>query len=259
MPKHGKRYRALLEKIDPNKVYSIEEAAKLIPEIKSARFDETVEAHIKLGIDARKSDQNVRSTVALPHGTGRSVRVLAIAKGDKIIEARDAGADIAAGEEIIPEILAGRSDFDAVVATPDVMGAVGSKLGRVLGPRGLLPNPKAGTVGFNIAEIVREIKAGRIEVRSRWGFSDEGKATVREDSDLHRHDGIAHVGRSCVELLDELHDVRAVLTQSRADRRRGCSFPSWKLEFDDGVDLFHFFSLWLPLNSRCYRLGTLCC
>ncbi|ADH64532.1 MAG: 50S ribosomal protein L1 [Deinococcota bacterium] len=166
MPKHGKRYRALLEKIDPNKVYSIEEAAKLIPEIKSARFDETVEAHIKLGIDARKSDQNVRSTVALPHGTGRSVRVLAIAKGDKIIEARDAGADIAAGEEIIPEILAGRSDFDAVVATPDVMGAVGSKLGRVLGPRGLLPNPKAGTVGFNIAEIVREIKAGRIEFRN---------------------------------------------------------------------------------------------
>lgn len=166
MPKHGKRYRAFLEKIDPNKVYSIEEAAKLIPEIKSARFDETVEAHIKLGIDARKSDQNVRSTVALPHGTGRSVRVLAIAKGDKIIEARDAGADIAAGEEIIPEILAGRSDFDAVVATPDVMGAVGSKLGRVLGPRGLLPNPKAGTVGFNIAEIVREIKAGRIEFRN---------------------------------------------------------------------------------------------
>jgi len=166
MPKHGKRYRALLEKIDTHKVYSIEEAAKLIPEIKSARFDETVEAHIKLGIDAKKSDQNVRSTVALPHGTGRTVRVLAIAKGDKIIEARDAGADIAAGEEIIQEILAGRSDFDAVVATPDVMGAVGSKLGRVLGPKGLLPNPKAGTVGFNIAEIVREIKAGRIEFRN---------------------------------------------------------------------------------------------
>lgn len=166
MPKPGKRYRALLEKVDVNKVYSIEEAAKLIPEIKSARFDETVEAHIKLGIDARKSDQNVRSTVALPHGTGRSVRVLAIAKGDKITEARDAGADIAAGEEIIQEILAGRSDFDAVVATPDVMGAVGSKLGRVLGPRGLLPNPKAGTVGFNIADIVREIKAGRIEFRN---------------------------------------------------------------------------------------------
>lgn len=166
MPKHGKRYRALLEKVDLNKVYTIEEAAALIPQIKSARFDETVEIHIKLGIDAKKSDQNVRSTVALPHGTGRSVRVLAIAKGDKIAEARDAGADIAAGEEIIQEILDGRSDYDAVVATPDVMGAVGSKLGRMLGPRGLLPNPKAGTVGFNIGEMVREIKAGRIEFRN---------------------------------------------------------------------------------------------
>ncbi|WP_027883175.1 50S ribosomal protein L1 [Meiothermus rufus] len=166
MPKHGKRYRALLEKVDLNKVYSIDEAAALIPQIKSARFDETVEVHVKLGIDARKSDQNVRSTVALPHGTGRTVRVLAIAKGEKIAEAQAAGADIAAGEEIIQEILDGRSDFDAVVATPDVMGAVGSKLGRVLGPKGLLPNPKAGTVGFNIGEIVREIKAGRIEFRN---------------------------------------------------------------------------------------------
>lgn len=166
MPKHGKRYRALLEKVDLNKVYTVEEAAALIPQIKSARFDETVEIHVKLGIDAKKSDQNVRSTVALPHGTGRSVRVLAIAKGDKIAEARDAGADIAAGEEIIQEILDGRSDYDAVVATPDVMGVVGSKLGRVLGPKGLLPNPKAGTVGVNIGDIVREIKAGRIEFRN---------------------------------------------------------------------------------------------
>jgi large subunit ribosomal protein L1 len=156
----------LLEKVDLNKVYSIEEAAALIPQIKSAKFDETVEVHVKLGIDAKKSDQNVRSTVALPHGTGRSVRVLAIAKGDKIAEAREAGADIAAGEEIIQEILDGRSDFDAVVATPDVMGAVGSKLGRILGPKGMLPNPKAGTVGFNIGEMVREIKAGRIEFRN---------------------------------------------------------------------------------------------
>lgn len=166
MPKHGKRYRALLEKVDLNKVYTIEEAAALIPQIKSAKFDETVEVHIKLGIDPRKSDQNVRSTVALPHGTGRAVRVLAIAKGQKIAEAQAAGADIAAGEEIIQEILDGRSDFDAVVATPDVMGAVGSKLGRILGPKGMLPNPKAGTVGFNIGDMVREIKAGRIEFRN---------------------------------------------------------------------------------------------
>lgn len=166
MPKQGKRYKAILEKVDLNKTYSVEEAAALIPQIKSAKFDETVEVHVKLGIDAKKSDQNVRSTVALPHGTGRSVRVLAIAKGEKIAEAQAAGADIAAGEEIIQEILDGRSDYDAVVATPDVMGAVGSKLGRVLGPKGLLPNPKAGTVGPNIGDLIREIKAGRIEFRN---------------------------------------------------------------------------------------------
>lgn len=166
MPKHGKRYRALLEKIDPNKVYTIDEAAKAVKELASARFDESVEAHIKLGIDPRKSDQNVRSTVALPHGTGKQVRVLAIAKGEKIKEAEEAGADYVGGEEMVQKILDGWMDFDAVVATPDMMGAVGSKLGRILGPRGLLPNPKAGTVGFNIGEIVKQIKAGRIEFRN---------------------------------------------------------------------------------------------
>jgi large subunit ribosomal protein L1 len=166
MPKYGKRYKAILAKVDLDKTYTIEEAMALIPQIKSAKFDETVEVHVKLGIDAKKSDQNVRSTVALPHGTGRSVRVLAIAKGEKVREAADAGADIAAGEEIIQEILDGRSDFDAVIATPDVMGAVGSKLGRVLGPKGMLPNPKAGTVGPNIGELIKEIKAGRIEFRN---------------------------------------------------------------------------------------------
>ena len=166
MPKHGKRYRALLEKVDTNKVYTIDEAAKLVKELASARFDETVEAHLKLGIDPRKSDQNVRSTVSLPHGTGKQVRVLAIAKGEKIKEAEEAGADYVGGEEMIQKILDGWMDFDAVVATPDMMGAVGSKLGRVLGPRGLLPNPKAGTVGFNIGDIVKQIKAGRIEFRN---------------------------------------------------------------------------------------------
>ncbi len=166
MPKHGKRYRALLEKVDPKKVYTIDEAAKLVKDLASARFDETVEAHIKLGIDPRKSDQNVRSTVALPHGTGKQIRVLAIAKGEKIKEAEEAGADYVGGEEMVQKILDGWMDFDAVVATPDMMGAVGSKLGRVLGPRGLLPNPKAGTVGFNIGDIVKQIKAGRIEFRN---------------------------------------------------------------------------------------------
>nr|4V68_BC Chain BC, 50S ribosomal protein L1 [Thermus thermophilus] len=132
------------------KVYTIDEAAR------TAKFDETVEVHAKLGIDPRRSDQNVRGTVSLPHGLGKQVRVLAIAKGEKIKEAEEAGADYVGGEEIIQKILDGWMDF--------VMGAVGSKLGRILGPRGL--NPKAGTVGFNIGEIIREIKAGRIEFRN---------------------------------------------------------------------------------------------
>ncbi len=166
MPKRGKRYLNLLEKVDRNKFYTPEEAAKLVKELASAKFDETVEAHIKLGIDPRKSDQTVRSTVALPHGTGRQVRVVAIAKGEKLKEAEEAGADFVGGEELVKKIKEGWLDFDAVVATPDMMGVVGKELGRVLGPRGLLPNPKAGTVGFNIGEIIKEIKAGRIEFRN---------------------------------------------------------------------------------------------
>ncbi len=166
MPKRGKRYLNLLEKVDRNRLYTPEEAAKLVKELASARFDETVEAHIKLGIDPRKSDQTVRSTVALPHGTGRQVRVVAIAKGEKLKEAEEAGADFVGGEELVKKIKEGWLDFDAVVATPDMMGVVGRELGRVLGPRGLLPNPKAGTVGFNIGEIIKEIKAGRIEFRN---------------------------------------------------------------------------------------------
>ncbi len=166
MPRRGKRYLALLEKVDRSKAYPPEEAARLVKELASAKFDETVEAHIKLGIDPRKSDQTVRSTVALPHGTGRQVRVVAIAKGEKLKEAEEAGADYVGGEELVKKIKEGWLDFDAVVATPDMMGAVGKELGRILGPRGLLPNPKAGTVGFNVGEIVREIKAGRIEFRN---------------------------------------------------------------------------------------------
>ena len=149
--KHSKRYRALLGKFDPKKVYSRAEAGEVIRELASARFVESVEGHVRLG---------------LPHGTGKTVRVLAIAKGTKITEAQEAGADVAGGEEIIQRILDGWLDFDAVVATPDVMGAVGSRLGRVLGPRGLMPNPRAGTVGFDVAEMIRALKAGRIEFRS---------------------------------------------------------------------------------------------
>lgn len=166
MPKHGKRYRNVEGKVDRSRNYAIDEAAVLVKELATAKFDETIEVHLRLGIDPRKSDQNVRGTVSLPHGTGRTVRVLAFAQGDKAREAEAAGADFVGAQDMIERIQGGWLEFDAVVATPDMMGAVGSKLGRVLGPRGLLPNPKSGTVGFNVAELVRALKAGQIEFRS---------------------------------------------------------------------------------------------
>lgn len=166
MPKHGKRYNALVGKVDRNKQYSIDEAAALVKELATAKFDETVEVHFRLGIDPRKSDQNVRGTVALPHGTGRTVRVAVIAKGENVAAAQEAGADVAGSEELIDRIAGGFMDFDAVVATPDMMAQVGQKLARLLGPRGLLPNPKSGTVGTDVAGMVKSLKAGRIEFRN---------------------------------------------------------------------------------------------
>ncbi|GAA5532960.1 50S ribosomal protein L1 [Deinococcus aluminii] len=166
MPKHGKRYRALVDKVDRNKQYTIDEAASLVKDLATAKFDETVEVHFRLGIDPRKSDQNVRGTVALPYGTGRSVRVAVITKGDNVAAAEGAGADVVGGEDLIDRIAGGFMDFDAVVATPDMMAQVGQKLARLLGPRGLLPNPKSGTVGPDVAGMVRGLKAGRIEFRN---------------------------------------------------------------------------------------------
>jgi large subunit ribosomal protein L1 len=166
MKSHGKRYKALAGKVDANKVYTVEEATAVVKDIASAKFDETVEVHVRLGIDPKKSDQNVRGTVALPHGTGKTVRVLALTKGDGVAAAEGAGADFVGGDELIQRIIDGWLDYDAVVATPDMMAAIGSKLGRILGPRGLLPNPKSGTVGANIGDIVRNLKAGQIEFRN---------------------------------------------------------------------------------------------
>jgi large subunit ribosomal protein L1 len=165
MPKRGKRYRALAAQVG-DKPYSLEEASTLIRSLANARFDETIEVHLKLGIDPKKTDQNVRGTVALPHGTGRRVRVIAITKGDGLAAAEQAGADLAGGEELINRISDGFLDFDAVVATPDMMAQIGSRLARLLGPRGLLPNPRSGTVGQDIAGMVRSLKAGRIEFRN---------------------------------------------------------------------------------------------
>lgn len=166
MAKGGKRYRQLADKVDGDKLYGMDEAVALVKELATAKFDETVEAHFRLGIDPRKSDQNVRGTVALPHGTGKSVTVLAITQGDKVSEAEAAGADFVGGGDMIDKILGGWLEFDAVVATPDMMAQIGGKLGRLLGPRGLLPNPKSGTVGVNIGDIVRALKSGQIEFRA---------------------------------------------------------------------------------------------
>ncbi|MEF2279661.1 50S ribosomal protein L1 [Deinococcus sp. YIM 134068] len=166
MPKHGKRYRALTGKVDRARQYTIDEAAALVKDLATAKFDETVEVHFRLGIDPRKSDQNVRGTVSLPHGTGRAVRVAVITKGDNVAAAESAGADVVGGDELIERIAGGFMEFDAVVATPDMMAQVGQKLARLLGPRGLLPNPKSGTVGPDVTGMVRGLKAGRIEFRN---------------------------------------------------------------------------------------------
>ena len=163
--KKGKRYIEAAKLVEKNKLYDLDEAVSVIKKVASAKFDETVEAHLKLGVDGRHADQQVRGAVVLPHGTGKTVKVLVFAKGNKVDEALAAGADYAGGDELVPKIAnEGWLDFDVVIATPDMMGVVG-RLGRVLGPKGLMPNPKAGTVTMDVTKAVADIKAGKIEYR----------------------------------------------------------------------------------------------
>ena len=164
MPKRGKKYKSVVEKVDRLNKYNFSEAIQLALECKVAKFDETVDIAVKLGVDPRHADQMVRGTVALPHGVGKTVRVLVFAKGEKEKEALDAGADYAGSDEYLEKIQGGWLEFDKTIATPDMMGTV-SKLGRILGPRGMMPNAKLGTVTFDVGKAVEEIKAGKIEFK----------------------------------------------------------------------------------------------
>jgi large subunit ribosomal protein L1 len=164
MARHGKKYRGAVEKVDRGEALGIQDALARVKELAYAKFDETVEIAMRLGVDPKHADQMVRGTIVLPHGTGRTSRVAVFASGEKIKEAEDAGADVVGGEDLAAKVEGGWLDFDAVVATPDMMRVVG-KLGRVLGPRGLMPNPKTGTVTFDVARAVEDIKAGKVEFR----------------------------------------------------------------------------------------------
>lgn len=170
MPKHGKIFRAAAEKVEKFKLYTPLEAVRLVKEIAPAKFDETVEAHFRLGIDTRKADQNIRGSISLPHGTGKTVRVAVFAEGEKAREAEEAGADIIGSDELVAAIQGGEINFDAAIATPNMMAKVG-RIGKILGPRGLMPNPKLGTVTMDVAKMVGELKAGRVEYRAdRYGI-----------------------------------------------------------------------------------------
>ena len=184
MPQHGKGYREAAKLVDPTAQYEPGEAVSIVKKTAHAKFDETVEVAVRLGVDPKHADQAVRGAVTLPYGIGKTVKVLALAKGEKVKEAQDAGADHVGLEDFVPKIEQGWADFDVAVATPDVMNIVG-RLGRILGPRGLMPNPKTGTVTFDIGKAIKEIKAGKIEYRAeKTGIvhAPIGKASFTEEA-----------------------------------------------------------------------------
>jgi len=162
--KRGKNYKTVADKIEPMKFYELKEAVPLLKNLRTAKFDETVEVSANLGVDPRHADQQVRGTVVLPHGTGKSIKVLVLARGEKETEAKEAGADFVGADEFVPKLCEGWLECDTIISTPDLMGEVG-KLGKILGPKGMMPNPKSGTVTFDVAKAVKEAKAGKIEYR----------------------------------------------------------------------------------------------
>lgn len=206
MAKHGKKYQEAIKKVDLEKVYEPVEALELVKSISTAKFDETVEAAFRLGIDTKKADQQVRGAVVLPHGTGKTKRVLVFAKGEKAKEAETAGADFVGDEELVAKVQQGWLEFDVVVATPDMMGQVG-RLGRILGPKGLMPNPKTGTVTFDVEKAVNEIKAGKIEYRA--------------DKAGNIHAAIGKVSFSIEQLSENLQALSDALTKAKPAASKG--------------------------------------
>ena len=206
MAKKSKKYVEALGKIDRTKLYESKEALALVSEIATAKFDETVEAHIKLGVDSRHADQQVRGAVVLPHGTGKTKKVLVVAEGEKAQEAKDAGADIVAGKEILEDIKKGWLDFEVMIATPNMMAELG-KLGRILGPKGLMPNPKTGTVTMDVKKAIEETKAGKV--------------TYRTDKEGNVHLPIGRVSFDDAKLVENFNTIYDLIVRLKPTSAKG--------------------------------------
>jgi len=202
----SKRYKALLEKVDKTKEYSLEDAVALLKDLKSAKFDETVDLALNLNIDPRHADQMIRGAVVLPHGTGKTVRVAVFAKGTKMDEAKAAGADIVGNTDLVESIQAGNIDFDVLIATPDTMGLVG-KIGRILGPKGLMPNPKTGTVTMDVTKAVQDSKGGKV--------------TYRVDKKGNIHAGVGKVSFSNEALMENISTMMSAINKAKPSTAKG--------------------------------------
>ena len=209
--KKSKRYLEVAKMVDRTKLYNVNEALNLVTETAKAKFDETVELHVKLGVDGRNADQQVRGTVVLPNGTGKSKKVLVIAKGDAAVEAEKAGADVVGAEEIIAKIQQGWLDFDVCITTPDMMGVVG-RIARILGPKGLMPNPKSGTVTREVTKAINEVKAGKVEYRL--------------DKTNIVHVVIGKVSFGTDKLLENMNTVMAALIKAKPAAAKGTYLKS---------------------------------
>jgi large subunit ribosomal protein L1 len=211
MDRRGKRYSEASKLVESGKKYSLEEAIQVLKSMKKAKFDETVELSCCLGVDPKQADQMVRGIVSLPHGTGKEVRVIVFAQGEKVREAEQAGADAVGGEELISKISGGWMDFEAAIATPDMMRMV-SKLGKILGPRGLMPSPKAGTVTFDVAKVIKEVKAGRVE--------------FRVDRGANLHISVAKASFDEAKLVDNVKVCLAAVLRARPVAHKGSYLKS---------------------------------